>query len=88
MNVIHRDIKADNILFNAETGSVVICDLGVSVQLTKQKSRRKSMAGTPYFMAPDVIQNCGVEYGPQVDVWSLGIFALELANGNPPHASA
>lgn len=79
---IHRDIKSDNILVNAK-GEVKLSDFGYSAQLTNQKNYRESIVGTPYWMAPELI--LGLEYGTNVDIWSLGIVAIELANKEPPH---
>jgi hypothetical protein len=79
---IHRDIRSDNILLDMK-GRVKLADFGHSVQLTKEHPRRNSVVGTPYWMAPEVIQ--GWNYGTRVDVWSLGIVMREMLEGEPPH---
>jgi len=78
---IHRDIKIDNILLNRD-GTVKLADFGTAVQLTFQKLRRNTLAGTPYYMAPELIQK--IPYKEKVDIWSIGITVLEILTGRPP----
>ncbi len=84
-NIIHRDIKSDNILVKAN-GEIKLADFGYAVVLTEQQKGRQSKVGTVCWMAPELIQGAR-EYNNKVDVWSLGIFAIELAMGEPPYIS-
>ncbi|XP_022688836.1 myosin-IIIb-like isoform X3 [Varroa jacobsoni] len=83
---MHRDIKGHNVLLT-EAGAVKLVDFGVSSHLKETLARRNTSVGTPYWMAPEVVaceRQADLSYDIRCDVWSLGITALELAQGEPP----
>lgn len=82
--IVHRDIKAGNILLS-HTGQLKVADFGVSKQFDEKKTvNTKSIVGTPYWMAPEVIN--GNKYSFPADIWSVGSTAIELFEGAPPYS--
>eukprot|EP01064_Diplonema_japonicum_P032322 TRINITY_DN6036_c2_g1_i1.p1 TRINITY_DN6036_c2_g1~~TRINITY_DN6036_c2_g1_i1.p1 ORF type:complete len:621 (+),score=129.30 TRINITY_DN6036_c2_g1_i1:55-1917(+) len=84
MGVAHRDIKGDNILLEKATANIKLADFNSSKQIGDLSINHgmNTLAGTPWYMAPEVIQ--GASYGLPADVWSLGITVIEMLLGQPP----
>jgi serine/threonine protein kinase len=80
--IMHRDIKSDNLLLS-ERGDVKLADFGYAVLLSKDQQKRKSRVGTICWMAPELIM--AKAYTAAIDIWSTGITAIEMADGQPPY---
>lgn len=78
--VVHRDIKAENIMYGAD-GEIKLIDFGLSRKITNKNSHMQTITGTPYYMGPEVLEG---DYTQQCDVWSLGVLMYVLLCGYLP----
>ncbi|OKL58058.1 hypothetical protein UA08_06679 [Talaromyces atroroseus] len=86
--IIHRDVKAGNVLIHEE-GRLQICDFGVAGILQSKVDKRSTWIGTPHWMPPEMFSTRGGsahQYGSELDVWAYGCTLYEFATGNPPNA--
>lgn len=83
-NIVHRDIKAGNVLVNDE-GEVKIADFGIS-KIVEGSVKLQSSIGSPYWMAPELLGE-SPSYSYEVDIWAVGILCCELLEKHPPYAN-
>ena len=81
-HIVHRDVKAANVLLTRD--GVLLSDLGVSGALSRERATRTTLVGSPLWLAPEVI--CNIPYSTPSDIWSFGIFLIELLDGAPPNS--
>ncbi|XP_023317073.1 neither inactivation nor afterpotential protein C isoform X2 [Trichogramma pretiosum] len=85
-NVLHRDIRASNIMLTKE-GEVKLVDFGLARAIKGELGKRFTCIGSPNWMAPETVMSKSEQsagYGSRADVWAIGITAIELADGDPP----
>jgi WNK lysine deficient protein kinase len=80
-DIIHRDIKCDNIFINGTTGNIIIGDFGLAKNM--EDNITKTILGTPEFMAPEIYNEC---YDKRIDIYSFGMALLEIVSGKTPYS--
>ncbi len=80
-DIIHRDIKCDNIFINGSTGNIIIGDFGLAKNM--ENNITKTILGTPEFMAPEIYNEC---YDKRIDIYSFGMALLEITSGKTPYS--
>uniref|UniRef100_A0A8C1ZZF9 non-specific serine/threonine protein kinase n=1 Tax=Cyprinus carpio TaxID=7962 RepID=A0A8C1ZZF9_CYPCA len=80
-----QESRFSSFCFMKDERTIKLSDFGFCAQISKDIPKRKSLVGTPYWMAPEVISKS--PYGTEVDVWSLGIMLVEMVDGEPPYFS-
>lgn len=79
--IIHRDLKLGNILINDQM-EAKICDFGLSTRIKAEGEVKKTICGTPNYIAPEILEENGHSY--EVDIWSIGVIMFTLLFGKPP----
>lgn len=82
--VIHRDIKPDNILLTGDLQTAKICDFSVSHVFEDNDDRLTNSAGSPAFLAPELVSNRGHPHGKATDIWAVGVTLYYLVYGECP----
>ena len=85
LKIIHRDLKPQNILIEqGENMNIKLIDFGMSKICADKNAKLKTLMGTPFYVAPEVLRG---EYGFESDLWSVGVIAFHLLTGEPPFLS-
>lgn len=81
--VIHRDLKLGNMMMDSEM-NVKVGDFGLAAELAYDGERKRTICGTPNYIAPEILENARDGHSYEVDVWSLGVILYTLLVGEPP----